>query len=83
MYIDHIAIWTNDLERLRDLYVRNFNCRAKGGLSHFAHQSGLTIRSSEIRGGGVFVVAEAVVRGEELGVRSEGEKVIQLRCNSW
>ena len=27
MHIDHIAIWTNDLERLRDFYVRYFNCR--------------------------------------------------------
>jgi lactoylglutathione lyase len=28
MYIDHIAIWTNDLERLRDFYVKYFNCNA-------------------------------------------------------
>jgi catechol 2,3-dioxygenase-like lactoylglutathione lyase family enzyme/ribosomal protein S18 acetylase RimI-like enzyme len=26
MQIDHIAIWTNDLERLRDFYSRFFNC---------------------------------------------------------
>jgi 2-polyprenyl-3-methyl-5-hydroxy-6-metoxy-1,4-benzoquinol methylase len=45
-------------------HFRNFrNFMAKGGLSHFTHQSGLTIRSSEIRGGGVFVVAEAVAEG--------------------
>ena len=41
-------------------HFRNFrNFRAKGGLSHFTHQCGLTIRSSEIRGMRVFVVAEA------------------------
>ena len=27
MYIDHIAIWTNDLERLRDFYIRFFDCQ--------------------------------------------------------
>jgi lactoylglutathione lyase len=27
MYLDHIAIWTNDLERLRDFYTRFFSCR--------------------------------------------------------
>ncbi len=26
MYIDHIALWTNDLERLKDFYSRFFNC---------------------------------------------------------
>lgn len=26
MYIHHIAIWTNDLERLKDFYLRFFNC---------------------------------------------------------
>ncbi len=41
-------------------HFRNFrNFRAKGGLSHFTDLAGLTIRSSEIRVGGVFVVAEA------------------------
>jgi lactoylglutathione lyase len=28
MVIDHIAIWTNQLERLRDYYVKYFNGRA-------------------------------------------------------
>lgn len=28
MCIDHIAIWTNDVERLRDFYVRFFKCDA-------------------------------------------------------
>lgn len=28
MYIDHIAIWTNNLERLKDFYLRYFNCKA-------------------------------------------------------
>jgi len=27
MQIDHIAIWTNDLERLRDFYSKYFDCR--------------------------------------------------------
>ncbi len=27
MQIDHIAIWTNDLERLKDFYSRFFNCK--------------------------------------------------------
>jgi lactoylglutathione lyase len=27
MHIDHIAIWTNDLERLRDFYSSCFNCQ--------------------------------------------------------
>ena len=27
MYIDHIAIWTNDLERLKDFYLRHFDCK--------------------------------------------------------
>lgn len=27
MHIDHIAIWTNDLERLKDFYSNFFNCR--------------------------------------------------------
>ncbi len=28
MKIDHIAIWTNNLERLRDFYVKYFNARS-------------------------------------------------------
>jgi lactoylglutathione lyase len=28
MHIDHIAIWTCDLERLRDFYTRYFDCKA-------------------------------------------------------
>ena len=28
MHIDHIAIWTNDLERLKDFYMRFFNCKS-------------------------------------------------------
>ncbi|NJK85256.1 MAG: glyoxalase/bleomycin resistance/extradiol dioxygenase family protein [Bacteroidales bacterium] len=28
MHIEHIAIWTNDLERLKNFYIRSFNCRA-------------------------------------------------------
>jgi lactoylglutathione lyase len=27
MHIDHIAIWTNDLERLKDFYAGFFNCK--------------------------------------------------------
>ena len=27
MQIDHIAIWTNDLERLKDFYSRFFGCK--------------------------------------------------------
>lgn len=26
MHIDHIAIWTRDLEKLRDFYIKFFNC---------------------------------------------------------
>lgn len=28
MYIDHVAIWADDLEKMKDFYVRYFNCRA-------------------------------------------------------
>jgi lactoylglutathione lyase len=28
MHIDHIAIWTNDLDKLRDFYLRFFDCKA-------------------------------------------------------
>jgi len=28
MFIDHIAIWTKQLERLKDYYVKYFNGRA-------------------------------------------------------
>ena len=42
-------------------HYRNFrNFRAKGGLSYFIARAGLTVRSSESRGGGVFVVAVVV-----------------------
>lgn len=27
MHIDHLAIWTNDLERLKDFYAGFFNCK--------------------------------------------------------
>jgi lactoylglutathione lyase len=27
MHIDHIAIWTNDLDRLKDFYSRFFDCK--------------------------------------------------------
>jgi 2-polyprenyl-3-methyl-5-hydroxy-6-metoxy-1,4-benzoquinol methylase len=41
-------------------HYRNFrNFRAKGGLNYFIGKAGLTVRSSESRGGGVFVVAVA------------------------
>ncbi len=28
MHIDHVAIWTRDLEGVKDFYVRYFNCTA-------------------------------------------------------
>jgi len=28
MHIDHIAIWTRDLDRVKDFYVRYFSCTA-------------------------------------------------------
>ncbi len=28
MNIDHIAIWTNDLERVKEFYLKYFNCTA-------------------------------------------------------
>jgi lactoylglutathione lyase len=28
MYIDHIAIWTTDLDKMKDFYVKYFNCTA-------------------------------------------------------
>ena len=28
MTLDHVGIWTNSLEKLKDYYVRYFNCRA-------------------------------------------------------
>lgn len=27
MHIDHIAIWTNDLDKLKDFYSKFFNCK--------------------------------------------------------
>ena len=35
MHIDHIAIWTLDLERLRDFYARYFNCLASVRYDNF------------------------------------------------
>ncbi len=48
MHIHHIAIWTPDLERLRDFYIRYFSARcgekytnpAKGYSSYFLHFDG-------------------------------------------
>jgi Lactoylglutathione lyase and related lyases len=28
MHIDHIAIWTNDLERMKNFYSKHFGCKA-------------------------------------------------------
>ncbi len=28
MHIDHVAIWTRDLEKVKDFYVRYFSCTA-------------------------------------------------------
>jgi SAM-dependent methyltransferase len=53
------GLMASGMERLAggDHY-RNFrNFRAKGGLSHFTGSAGLTLRSSEVRGAGVFLVA--------------------------
>jgi SAM-dependent methyltransferase len=47
-------------------HFRNFsNYRAKGGLSYFTGRAGLRLRSSLVRGGGVFVVVEVEGRGGE------------------
>lgn len=38
MYIDHIAIWTNDLERLKDFYMQYFNCKASDKYENIKNQ---------------------------------------------
>ncbi|MFA6200550.1 MAG: VOC family protein [Bacteroidales bacterium] len=38
MYIDHIAIWTNDLERLKDFYLRYFNCKSSDKYENIKNQ---------------------------------------------
>ncbi len=34
--IEHVALWTGDIDRLRDFYVRHFGARAGRGLTHLA-----------------------------------------------
>lgn len=38
MYIDHIAIWKNDLERLKNFYLRYFDCKVSDKYQNIKNQ---------------------------------------------